>query len=137
MADREIGMANECPYKHPAYVSAWNGGVKARHQGIKRGSCPHSRRLSGAWTAGWDSVDLEFHEVSDVVTRKSHPTYFWPEDRDMPTTYIPARMRLGCPRCKRVLRDNSGQAVHCRGMHAGTAYFGCYVCSHRWSMPTA
>lgn len=62
---------------------------------------------------------------------------FWPEDDPLPDHYVKLRARRNpCPKCRRLLLDDGGQATCCTSSARGDrSYFRCKSCGHRWSLP--
>lgn len=60
---------------------------------------------------------------------------FWPAGKPMPKTWHRApRQSLPCPKCRRLLLDDRGQAVVCASSGTDIAYFRCRACGHRWAL---
>ena len=60
---------------------------------------------------------------------------FWPAGVPLPTEYRKARRNtLPCPKCRRVLLDDGGQAVVCTSSGSGVAFFRCKACGERWKL---
>ena len=75
----------------------------------------------------------------EVVQPKPHdpatdPRFTWPKETPMPEYHI-RRVPMPCPKCRRVLLDNSSQATICRSIFDDFAYYQCRNCKHSWKMP--
>lgn len=71
-----------------------------------------------------------------ILDRYGQDRRFWPADRPMPDGYRKVRRGLQpCPRCRRVLTDDGGQAVVCRSSRDHMVFLRCRVCSAQWQLP--
>lgn len=64
----------------------------------------------------------------------THDRRYWPKGKPFPTIYY--KQVLPCPRCGRVLLDNSAsRAVVCTSSSGHLAHFRCRKCGGRWQLP--
>lgn len=62
--------------------------------------------------------------------------HFWPAGEPLPTELVASRANMQpCPKCRRVLLDNGGQAVRVTSRPKGLRWFKCISCGETWKLP--
>jgi len=61
---------------------------------------------------------------------------YWPASQPLPTAWPKVRrQRPPCPKCRRILLEDGGQAVVVTTSGHEVAFFRCKACGKRWQLP--
>lgn len=126
---------------HPLLKDAWQKGYEAGQKKIPERKCPFGdypgKVFRTAWLEGWKAGTPAPPPRPAVVTRQvavTRPGNFLPPGAQLPTHYLKTSP-VPCPKCRRILLDDSGQAVLQRYTFGDIVTLLCQACGHSWRLP--